>query len=50
MNTQLLHDATFYILYGCIALALFIAIERGLTERARVGRRQAAVGCPAFCR
>lgn len=30
MNTQLLHDATFYILYGCIALALFIAIERGL--------------------
>lgn len=30
MNTQFLHEVTFYILYGCIALVLFIAIERGL--------------------
>lgn len=46
MNTQLLHDATFYILYGCIALALFIAIERGLFfayTRCQAGRLAVAL-------
>jgi biopolymer transport protein ExbB len=30
MNTDLLHDITFYVMYGAIAIALFVIIERSL--------------------
>ncbi|WP_426198555.1 MotA/TolQ/ExbB proton channel family protein [Pseudomonas sp. DC3200b2] len=30
MNTNLLHDVTFYVMYGAVAIALFIIVERGL--------------------
>ncbi|MGA8708139.1 MAG: hypothetical protein WB646_14260, partial [Steroidobacteraceae bacterium] len=30
MNFQLLHDATFDVLYGCIALLVFIILERSV--------------------
>lgn len=30
MNTNLLHDVTFYVMYGAIAVALFIIVERSL--------------------
>lgn len=30
MNTNLLHDLTFYVMYGAVAIALFIIVERAL--------------------
>jgi biopolymer transport protein ExbB len=30
MNTDLMHDITFYVMYGAIAIALFVVVERGL--------------------
>ena len=27
MNTNLLHDATFYVMYAAIAIALFVIVE-----------------------
>jgi biopolymer transport protein ExbB len=30
MNTDLMHDLTFYVMYGAIAIAVFIIIERSL--------------------
>lgn len=30
MNTDLMHDITFYVMYGAIAIAVFIIIERSL--------------------
>lgn len=30
MNTDLLHDITFYIMYGAAALAAFVVLERGI--------------------
>lgn len=30
MNTQLMHDVTFYVMYGALAIAVFIIIERSL--------------------
>lgn len=30
MNTQLMHDVTFYVMYGALAIAVFIIIERAL--------------------
>jgi biopolymer transport protein ExbB len=30
MNTNLMHDVTFYVMYGAVAIALFIIIERSL--------------------
>ncbi len=30
MNMDLLHDITFYVMYGAAALAAFIAVERGI--------------------
>ncbi|MFC5430105.1 MotA/TolQ/ExbB proton channel family protein [Paraburkholderia denitrificans] len=28
MTSQLLHDSTFYLMYGCLALSVFISVER----------------------
>lgn len=30
MNTNLMHDVTFYVMYGALAIAVFIIIERSL--------------------
>ncbi len=30
MNMDLLHDITFYIMYGAAALAAFVVVERGI--------------------
>ncbi len=28
MTSQLLHESTFYLMYGCLALTVFISVER----------------------
>lgn len=30
MNTNLMHDVTFYVMYGAIAIALFVIVERSI--------------------
>ena len=30
MDMNLLHDVTFYVMYAAMAIAIFIAIERGI--------------------
>lgn len=33
MNLQLLHTASFYLMYGCVVLAIFVSIERAIFFR-----------------
>lgn len=57
MDMNLLHDITFYVMYAAVAIAIFIAIERGLyfayvRRQARALMEAWAVTCTAsgICR